>query len=126
MLQRPSESHNDRKTVGYFSRELRSLLNALDYHTEPLYIGKKTPLRNKGYEWKVHVVLYEKPRGIGEHHVYRVHHASASRATFIAGIHDTAHQALMVLRPPSWQAPQPELKLEEDPQEEVPHQEVKP
>jgi predicted trehalose synthase len=44
MLERPSESHDDRRTAGYFLRDLRALLRTLDYHAEPLYIGKKTPL----------------------------------------------------------------------------------
>jgi hypothetical protein len=52
MLERPSESHDDRGTTGYFSRELRSLLCTLDYHTEPLFVGKKTPLHSKGYKWR--------------------------------------------------------------------------
>jgi hypothetical protein len=77
---------------------LRSLLNALDYHAKPLYISKKTPLCNKDYKWEVHVVLYEKLRGTREHHVCRVHHASAPRATFMVGIHDAAYQSLMILR----------------------------
>jgi hypothetical protein len=97
MLERPSESHDDGKTAGYFPREMRSLLNTLDYHAEPLYIGKKTPPHNRGYKWEVHVVLYEKPRGTGECHVHRVHHASTPRATFTAGIRDATHQVLMVL-----------------------------
>jgi hypothetical protein len=97
MLERPSESHDDGKTVGYFPRELRLMLRTLDYHAKPLYIGKKTPLRSKGYKWEVHVALYEKPRGTGEHRVHRVHHASAPRATFVVGIHDTTRQALIVL-----------------------------
>jgi hypothetical protein len=70
----------------------------LDYHTEPLYISKKTPLRSKGYKWEVHVVIYEKLRGTGEHRVRLVHHASAPRATFTARIRDAARQALIVLR----------------------------
>jgi hypothetical protein len=86
MLERPSESHGDGRTAGYFSRELRSLLCTLDYHAETLYIGKKTPLRSKGYKWEVHVVMYEKPRGTGERRVRRVHHASAPRSTFAVGI----------------------------------------
>jgi hypothetical protein len=98
MLERPSESHGDGRTVGYFPRELRSLLYTLDYHAEPLYVGKKTPLHNKGYKWEVHVVLYEKPRGTRERHVHRVHDASALRATFVVGIRDAARQPLMVLR----------------------------
>jgi hypothetical protein len=53
MLERSSKSHNDGKTVGYFSRELRSLLHTPDYHAEPLYINKKTPLCSKGYKWEV-------------------------------------------------------------------------
>jgi hypothetical protein len=97
MLERPSESHDDGRTAGYFLRELRSLLHTLDYHAEPLYIGNKTPLHRKGYKWEERVVLYEKSRGTGEHRVRLVHHASAPRATFAVGIHDAAHQALMVL-----------------------------
>jgi hypothetical protein len=97
MLERPSESHGDGRKVGYFPRELRSLLCTLDYHAEPFYIGKKTPLCNKGYKWEVHVVLYEKPRGTGECRVRCVHHASTPRATSAAGIHDAACQALMVI-----------------------------
>jgi hypothetical protein len=69
MLERASESHDDGKKAGYFSRDLRSLLHTLHYHVEPLYVGRKTPLRRKGYKWKVHVVLYEKPRGTGERRV---------------------------------------------------------
>jgi hypothetical protein len=53
MLERSSKSHNDGKTVGYFSRELRSLLHTLNYHVEPLDINKKTPLCSKGYKWEV-------------------------------------------------------------------------
>jgi hypothetical protein len=34
MLERPSESHDDGRTSGYFPRELRSLLRTLDYHDE--------------------------------------------------------------------------------------------
>jgi hypothetical protein len=97
MLERPSESHDDERIAGYFPRELRSLLCTLDYHGEPLYFGKMTPLRSKGYKWEVHVVLYEKPRGTGERRVRRVHHASAPRATFVAGIHDATRWALMIL-----------------------------
>jgi hypothetical protein len=97
MLERPSESHNDGKTASYFPRELRLMLRTLDYHTKPLYVGKKTPLHSKGYKWEVHTALYKKPRGTGECRVHRVHHASAPRATFMAGIRDAAHQALMVL-----------------------------
>jgi hypothetical protein len=44
------------------------------------------------------VVLYKKPRGTRECLVRQVHHASAPRATFTTGIHDAAHQALMVLQ----------------------------
>jgi hypothetical protein len=47
--------------------------------------------------WEVHVVLYEKPMIDGIHHIQRIHHASAPRATFNAGIWDAAHQALMAL-----------------------------
>jgi hypothetical protein len=97
MLERPSKSHDDERIAGYFPRELRSLLCTLDYHGEPLYFGKMTPLRSKGYKWEVHVVLYEKPRGTGERRVRRVHHASAPRATFVAGIHDATRWALMIL-----------------------------
>jgi hypothetical protein len=97
LLERPSESHDDGRKAGYLSRELRSLLRTLDYHAEPLYVGKKTPLCNKGYKWEVYVVLYEKPRGTEERRVCRVLHASALRATFTVGIHDAAHRALMVL-----------------------------
>jgi hypothetical protein len=97
MLERPSKSHDDRRTVGYFPRLMRSLLRTLDYHAKPLYISKKTPLRSKVYKWEVHVVLYDKPRGTRECYVHRVHHASAPRAIFAAGIRDTAGQALIVL-----------------------------
>jgi hypothetical protein len=97
LFERPSESNDNGRTATYFSRELRSLLCTLDYHTKPLYIGRKTPLRGKGYKWEVHVVLYEKPRGAAKHHVHRVHHTSALRATFMVGICDTVHQALMIL-----------------------------
>jgi hypothetical protein len=97
MLERPSKSHDDRRTTGYFLRELRSLLFTFDYHTEPLYIGKKSTLCGKGYKWEVLVVLYEKPIGTGEHLVHRVHHTSAPRATFVAGIYDATRQALLVL-----------------------------
>jgi hypothetical protein len=90
MLDRPSESHEDGRTAGCFPREFRSLLCTLDNHAEPLYIGKKTPLRRKGYKWEVHVVLYEKPRGTRACLVRRVQHASALRATFAVGIRDTA------------------------------------
>jgi hypothetical protein len=55
--------------AGYLLRELRSLLATQDYHAEPLYNGKKTPLCSKGPKWEVHVVLYEKPRGTRECHV---------------------------------------------------------
>jgi hypothetical protein len=65
MLER-TWAHDDGRIAGYFPKELRSLLRTLDYHTKPLYAGKKTPLRSKGYKWEVHVVLYEKPRGTGE------------------------------------------------------------
>jgi hypothetical protein len=97
MLERPSESHNGGKTTGFFPRELRSLLNVVDYHNEPLYIGMKTPLCNRGYKWEVHVVLYENTKGTGEHRVSHVHHASAPTTTFEEGIHDVAHQTLIVL-----------------------------
>jgi hypothetical protein len=43
------------------------------------------------------VVLYEKTKGTGERRMRRVHHASAMRDTFEAGIQDAAHLALMVL-----------------------------
>jgi hypothetical protein len=91
ILERPSKSHDYGRMTAYFSRELRSLLHTLDYHAEPLYIGKKTPLRYKGQKWEVHEVLYEKIRGTVEHHVHRVHHASTPRATFVVGIDDVAH-----------------------------------
>jgi hypothetical protein len=94
MLERPSESHDNKRTAGYFLRGLRSLLRTLEYHTKPVYIGKKTPLRSKGYKWEVHEVLYGKPTGTGQR---RVHHTSTSRATFAVGIRDTAPQALIVL-----------------------------
>jgi hypothetical protein len=55
VLERPLKSHNKGNTAGYFPRKLRSLLNALDYHDESLYIGKKTPLCNGCYKWEVHV-----------------------------------------------------------------------
>jgi hypothetical protein len=55
ILESTSESHDDGRMIGYFLRELRSLLCTLDYHAEPLYIGRKTPLRGKGYKWEVHV-----------------------------------------------------------------------
>jgi hypothetical protein len=112
-LETPLESHDDGRTAGYFLRELRSLLHTLDYHAEPLYINKKTPLHSKGYKWEVHVVLYEKPRGTAECHVHRVHHASAPRATFVGGIHDTARQALMVLhhQESAYSSPYPILPL---------------
>jgi hypothetical protein len=97
MLERPLESHDNGRIAGYFLRELRSLVRTLDYHAEPLYVGKKTPMRSKGYNWDVHVVLCEKPRGTGERRVCRVHHASAPRVTFTAGIHDAAREAWMVL-----------------------------
>jgi hypothetical protein len=97
MLERLSKSHDDRSTTVYFLKELRPLLHTLDYHTEPLYVGKKTPLRSNGYKWEVHVALYEKPRGTRERRVCRVHHAFALRATFTAGICDAARHALMVL-----------------------------
>jgi hypothetical protein len=96
-LERPSKSHDDGKIAGYIPRELRSLLCTLDYHPEPLYVGKKTPLRSKGYKWEVHVVLYEKHRCMGERCVCRVHNAYAPRATLTASIRDVARQALMVL-----------------------------
>jgi hypothetical protein len=69
MLERPSESHDDGRTAGYFLRESRSQLRTLDNRAKPPYIGNKTPLCSKGYRWEEHVVLYEKPRGTGEQHV---------------------------------------------------------
>jgi hypothetical protein len=52
---------------------------------------------NSGYKWEMHVVLYEKTRGTREHRIRQVHHASTTKATFEAGIHDAAHPELMVL-----------------------------
>jgi hypothetical protein len=98
MLERPSKSHDDGRRAGYFPGELRSLLRTLDYHAKPLYVGNKTRLCSKGYKWEVHVVLHKKTNGTGEHRVCKVHHASASRATFTAGIRDAARQPLMGLR----------------------------
>jgi hypothetical protein len=37
LFERPSESNDNGRTATYFSRELRSLLYTLDYHTKPLY-----------------------------------------------------------------------------------------
>jgi hypothetical protein len=90
MLERPSESHNDGMIASYFPRELRSMLHIVDYHTEPLYVVKKTPLRKKGYKWEVHVALYEKPSGMGGRRVCRVHDVCAPKATFTVGIRDAA------------------------------------
>jgi hypothetical protein len=55
MLEMPSVSHDDGRTPSYFPRELRSLLHTLDYHAEPLYIGRMIPLCGQGYKWEVHV-----------------------------------------------------------------------
>jgi hypothetical protein len=98
LLERPSDSHNDEKIAGYFLKKLRSMLNALYCHDEPLYFDKKTSLRNRGYMWEVYVVLYEKTTCTGERLVCHVHHATTPRATFEVSINDVAHYVLMVLR----------------------------
>jgi hypothetical protein len=73
------------------------MLSVFGYHNAPLYLGKQTPLRSKGYMWEMHVVLYEKPMTDRICHTHRIHHASAPRANSNAGIWDAAHQALMAL-----------------------------
>jgi hypothetical protein len=97
LLERPQEAHYDGKNVGYFLRTLKRMLSVFGYHNAPLYLGKQTPLRSKGYMWEMHVVLYEKPMTDRICHTHRIHHASAPRANSNAGIRDAAHQALMAL-----------------------------
>jgi hypothetical protein len=58
MLHRPLESNDDGRMAGYFLRELRPLIHTLDYHAEPLYIGRKTPLCGKSYK------SYQNPNSI--------------------------------------------------------------
>jgi hypothetical protein len=41
MLERSSESHDNRRTADYFLRELRSLLRTLDYHAEPSTLARR-------------------------------------------------------------------------------------
>jgi hypothetical protein len=74
------------------------MLSVFGYHNVPLYFGKQTTLRSKGNMWEVHVVLYEKPMTDKICHIHRIHHASAPRATFNAGIWDAAREAPMALR----------------------------
>jgi hypothetical protein len=97
LLERPQEAHCDGKNVGYFLRTLKWMLSIFGYHDAPLYFGKQTPLRSRGYMWKVHVVLYEKPTTNGICHICRIHHASAPRDIVNTGIRDATHQALMAL-----------------------------
>jgi hypothetical protein len=86
LLERPQEAHYDGKNVGYFLRTLKRMLSVFGYHNAPLYLGKQTPLRSKGYMWEMHVVLYEKPMTDRICHTHRIHHASAPRANSNAGI----------------------------------------
>ena len=66
--------------------------------TDPLYTGVRTPLRKKGYSWKVQVTLYEKCTADDVRQIRRIHEATASRATFEVGMDDAVRQALAVLR----------------------------
>jgi hypothetical protein len=74
------------------------MLLVFGYHDAPLYFGKQNPLQSRGYMWKVHVVLYEKPTTDGIYRILHIHHASTPRATFNAGIWDAACQAMIALR----------------------------
>jgi hypothetical protein len=97
LLERPQEVHNDEKKAGYFPRTLKWMLSVFGYHDAPLYFGKQTLLRSRGYMWNVHVVLYEKPMTNGIRHICRIHHDSAPQATFNVGIRDAARAVLMAL-----------------------------
>ena len=92
------EAHSSGLHAGYFPKTLWYLLQGLGYHDAPLYIGTRTPLRGRGYMWRVHVILYEKATDDGMRRTRRIHYATAPRATFDAGIRDAARQALAVLR----------------------------
>jgi hypothetical protein len=98
LLERAQEAHCDEKNAWYFLRTLKWILSVFGYHDAPLYFRKQTPLWSRGYMWEVHVVLYEKPMTDGIRCIHVIHHASAPRDTFNAGIWDAVREVLMTLR----------------------------
>jgi hypothetical protein len=79
LLERPQEAHCDRKNAGHLTRTLKWMLLVFGYHDAPLYSGNQTLLWSRGYMWKVHVVLNDKPATDRICHIHRIHHASAPR-----------------------------------------------
>jgi hypothetical protein len=86
LLEGPQEAHCDGKNAVHFPRTLKWMHSVFGYHDAPLYFGKQTLLRSRGYMWKVHVVLYEKPTTDGICRIRHIHHASVPRATLNVGI----------------------------------------
>ena len=84
--------------AGYFPETLRKVLSALGFHDAPVYHGRRVPLRNHGYAWRVWVVTYEKPTEDHTRVTRETYHAKSRRATFEEGIRDAASEALARLR----------------------------
>jgi hypothetical protein len=57
---KPTESHNDGQSTGYFLRTLRMLVLLLGYSEPSLFDGTPRLLRGNTYLWHVWVVLYDR------------------------------------------------------------------
>ena len=84
--------------AGYFPKTLKNLLSGLGYHDAPSYLGRRVPLRNFGYAWRVSVVTYKKPTANHTRVIRATYHTTTRRATFESGIRDAARLALARIR----------------------------
>jgi hypothetical protein len=82
----PTKSHSDGQNVGYFPRNLRTVLLALGYSELPLFIDVPRLLCRNSYLWCVHVIIYERPTTNHIHRIYHVVKATTPRWTFEGGM----------------------------------------
>jgi hypothetical protein len=93
----PTKSHSDGQDASYFLRTLRTVLLALGSSEPPLFIGTPRLLRENSYLWRVRVVIYKRPTTDHIRHIHQVVEALAPRWTFVAGMREAVHEALVVL-----------------------------
>jgi hypothetical protein len=90
----PTESHSDGQNAGYFPRTLWTVLLALGYSENPLFIGVLRLLRGNSYLWHVQVIIYKRPMTSHIRRIRRVVEATTPRWTFEGGMREAAREAL--------------------------------
>jgi hypothetical protein len=94
----PMESHSDGQNAGYFSRTLRTVLQALGYSEPPLFVGVPRLLRGNLYLWHVRVIIYERPMIDRIRRICHMVEATTPWWTCEGGMREATREALALLR----------------------------